>query len=137
MQDGNVPREEEYAIRKRYMMRRCRYAAALLENINNPHGAAIQDANQMMHIVEDWSDQRLEAFFLQLVEAFHNVSLLVFGLCCIIKHSPSLFCSFSFNLYKNPTAKYLQSFTHSHMYKLTKYPNHSISIPLNKTLTKP
>ena len=74
--DGQVPREEEYEARRRYMVRRCRYAAALMENLNNPEDL-LQDANQMMHLVDDWSEARLEHFFMDLVTALHNVSLLL------------------------------------------------------------
>ena len=67
--DGNVPRETQYNHVRRYMQRRCRYAAALFEQLHNP-GDLIVD--QLMSLVESWTDQRLEHFFHSLVENLHN-----------------------------------------------------------------
>lgn len=67
--DGDVPRETQYNHVRRYMQRRCRYAAALFEQLHNP-GELIVD--QLMSLVEHWTDHRLEHFFQSLVENLHN-----------------------------------------------------------------
>jgi hypothetical protein len=52
------------------MRRRCRYAAALFEHIHHPELVNADDL--LMNMIEEWSDQQLENFFLSLAENLEN-----------------------------------------------------------------
>ena len=73
MQDGEVPRDAEYERARAYMMRRCRYAATLLMNQQLPE----QDAGpeEVLNILQGWSNTQLELFFLDLVNALNQARL--------------------------------------------------------------
>jgi hypothetical protein len=64
--DGDVPRETQYRQVRRYMERRCRYAASLFEQLHHPGEPG--DVERLMSLVETWSDQQLEHFFESLVD---------------------------------------------------------------------
>ncbi|KAI3433414.1 hypothetical protein D9Q98_003229 [Chlorella vulgaris] len=68
--DGVVPRDVEFAQVRQYMIRRCRYAAALILNVQMPeHG---RDPDDIIHILEDWTDMQLEGFYKDLVSALQE-----------------------------------------------------------------
>lgn len=69
--DGEVPREQQYNTVRQYMQRRCRYAAALLAQLNNADDSGI---DELMNLVEHWSDPHLEHFFMVLVVGMDEVS---------------------------------------------------------------
>ena len=62
--DGYIPRETTYNTVRTYMQRRCRYAAALFEQLHNPGEANVEG---LMSLVETWTDLHLERFFISLV----------------------------------------------------------------------
>lgn len=70
-----MPRDVEYERVRGYMVRRCRYAAALIMNVQLP--AQDRDPDAVMNILEDWSDAQLESFFRDLVAALHQVGVRV------------------------------------------------------------
>ena len=68
--DGDVPRETQYRQVRRYMERRCRYAASLFDQLHHPGEPG--DVERLMSLVETWSDQQLEHFFENLVDQLHE-----------------------------------------------------------------
>ena len=68
--DGAVEREDENARLRRYIVQRCCYAAALILNVNQ--GGA-RDADAIQSAMAQWSDNRLESFFRELVVALNQV----------------------------------------------------------------
>ncbi|KAG7672171.1 hypothetical protein Ndes2526B_g06845 [Nannochloris sp. 'desiccata'] len=68
--DGEVERNKKHTAANHYMRHRCRYAAALFEHIHHPELANAEEI--LMNMVEGWSDQQLENFFLSLAENVQN-----------------------------------------------------------------
>jgi hypothetical protein len=68
--DGDVERDKKYTVANHYMRRRCRYAAALFEHIHHPEVANPEET--LMNMIEEWSDQHLENFFLSLADNLQN-----------------------------------------------------------------
>ncbi|GAB4822800.1 hypothetical protein N2152v2_009846 [Parachlorella kessleri] len=68
--DGKVPRDAEYERVRQYIVRRCRYAAALIMNVQLPNQD--RDPDAVMDILEDWTDDQLENFFRDLVAAMNQ-----------------------------------------------------------------
>ena len=72
--DGDEPRETQYEQVRQYMRRRCRYAAALLAQVHHLE-PPMQNVEELMAIVERWSDNYLEHFYTSLVSNLENVRL--------------------------------------------------------------
>lgn len=66
--DGLVDREEEFKVHRQYLLERCAFAAALLEQLGNRNpNVNPRDPELAMQVVSSWKDVTLERFFLSMI----------------------------------------------------------------------
>lgn len=70
-----IPREMNYELILRYARQRCRFAAAVLANIDDPQLHQMAGDAEWVNLVEQWSEQHLEQIFCFLALQLENVRL--------------------------------------------------------------